>query len=745
MALQQFYKFFLTFPALFCMALLAVPVLAQQDGTSDGDSFDLGTIVLEGQLLETTLEESQTSVAVFTGEALETTGETLLFELYNRTANVTAINGNNGISIRGISESGVAGFTQSGTISIQYNGVALPGRARWLNPVSTWDLGQVEILRGPQSTQQGANALAGAVVSRSNDPIFGSEYAIRGDIGNFDAYRFAFMGNTELVEDRLALRFTADLHGNDGYLFNPTRNIDDADAREFESYRAALRWAATDDIDLVLSYSHAENRTGSDFVNLATFPAQRLNLSNVPNEFGARTRIWGLRGTWNINEVFTLESETSYYTVKYDRLTDADGSPAMNGFTTEVGKYDGFEQDLRLRFDTDWSRGVVGVFFSDASELTQGRGFNPLTRNLPEPFLSQVVAIQNQFFGGNSIQIDGSNIRDATTRNMALFGEVDVPLDWMIPGLTATAGARYDYEEFDFRNQTITFTPQAPVLQQIVDGALPSPPGTPVLVSLLLNSLPNSVEAARTDYQAFLPKLGLRYDFGSDQTVGFTVQRGYRAGGSGISPLGGQFNFDPEYTNNYEISYRGSFLDNRLDLSANAFYTRWTDQQVNITLGFLDTRIVNAGESELYGAEASATFQATGRLSLYGSVGYVHTEFLNFVDNGNDLSGNRFPGAPEWTASLGGQYVLDNGLSLGVDMSFTDATFLNPNNLVTEKSDAFLLINANLNYTMDSGLTLGMYVRNLLDDDHLVSRFPATGTGVPGDPRTFGVFALHRF
>src|SRR3546814_13904101 len=78
--------------------------------------------------------------------------------------------------------------------------------------------------------------------------------------------------------------------------------------------------------------------------------------------------------------------------------------------------------------------------------------------------------------------------------------------------------------------------------------------------------------------------------------TGFTVQRGYRSGGSsGNIARSATFSYDPEFTWNYELSLRSAWLDGRLTLNANAFYVDWKDQQVSANFGMsiYDTQIVN--------------------------------------------------------------------------------------------------------------------------------------------------------
>src|SRR3546814_19494418 len=99
----------------------------------------------------------------------------------------------------------------------------------------------------------------------------------------------------------------------------------------------------------------------------------------------------------------------------------------------------------------------------------------------------------------------------------------------------------------------------------------------------LFRSAQASGSAAATDrtFDAFLPKAGIQMAWTPNLKTGFTVQRGYRSGGSsGNIARSATFSSDPEFTWNYELSLRSAWLDGRLPLHATAFYVDWQDQQV---------------------------------------------------------------------------------------------------------------------------------------------------------------------
>lgn len=666
--------------------------VVSQDAQSD--ALDLGTLVLRGELLDRSLQDSPTSAVIASGAELEARGDRELENLIDRSANVSR--GGN-ISIRGVSQFGTGRGSSSPLISTQVDGVALPDTSalgRTLFPV--WDVEQVEILRGPQSTQQGRNALGGAIIIRTRDPEYDNSYRIRLGAGNRNSYEAALSANQVLIQDKIALRFAAQTIQDDGFVSNPTLALDDFNNTDFSSWRAKVRFNPTDQLEVLVSYSAQDTVRGESRLDDSVFPALRINTADVPTTNQLISQTAGLRVSYAFSDSVRLETETTYYTDALDELIDPDRSSVNTATTLGLGDANVYEQDIQLHFDTDALSGVVGAFYLDSD------------------FERRSLAV----LGGGATLVDiGTRNR---TENIALFGEVDINADTLLPGLSFTAGARYDYE----------------------DGS--------TTTSNFLNSTFVSSQTLDFSFEAFLPKIGTSYVWRPGLTTSFTYQRGYRAGGASFNFSNGNVSeFDPEFTDNFEFAIRGEFLDQRLIANANVFYTSWKDQQVLRQLSAApgDTEIVNAGESEMIGAEVSVSYEATANLNFWGNLGYLHAEFVDFqLVGGANLAGNALPRSPEFTGAIGAEYRFLNGVSVAADATFTDATFSDASN--TLRSGAYFLLNAQINYE-NGPFRVGLFVRNLLDEDYALNRFNGTASVArlvqSGEPRTFGAFVEYDF
>ena len=239
-------------------------------------------IHVTGQLQERTLDETPESVAVLTGVVIEESTARNLYDLATEIPNFNQSFGDKGFSIRGIDQRGFGAGTGL-LVSVRVDGATLPtNESSFFGPYSAWDLGQVEVFRGPQSTQQGRNSLAGAVVIRSADPTYSQSFKGRLTYGSLDSWGASASINLPIVENKLSLRVSVDQSESDGWVENPTLGRDDYDARESLTVRGKLRFDPTDRFHGMLSFSYIDSSGGEDAIDASLFPRERFNFSNDP-------------------------------------------------------------------------------------------------------------------------------------------------------------------------------------------------------------------------------------------------------------------------------------------------------------------------------------------------------------------------------------------------------------------------------------------------------------------------------
>lgn len=676
---------------------------------SDRLSIGLGIAFAEnltvvGQQQERSVQETEASVVVTTGSRLEAEGISDLYQLVDRTPNVGASFGNKGFAIRGIDQRG-AGGGDGLLVSVKVDGATVQSnQGMFFGPYNTWDMGQVEIFRGPQSTQQGRNSLAGAIVLESADPVYDTLVKGRLSVGNLSSSQTSATVNAPLVENRVAFRVSVDRRRTDGWVTNPTRAEDDYDFRDAMNVRAKLRFDPAARFRGMLTYSYTDSRGGEDSIGLDRFPGERVNLSDERAEEGSEHGTGTLDLVYDFNRALSLESTTSLYNHDYLRYEDADQAPARSGALDYTIDNQWFTQEFGLRYAGEGVTGVFGMYYANLEDRDDA-AFNG----------------SGAVFGLPGTTVTAFFQTDEDTENTALFGEFDFLLT---DAWTLTLGARYDNENRETRsNQGVRVTPPSPLFPE--------------------TRSPDEILDA--SYNAFLPKAALTRQWTPGVATTVSWQRGYRAGGRSVAFISQQISdYSPEFTDNYELAFRAESPGGRWRSNSNLFYIDWRDQQVNVMTDLgndLDTFTVNAGESTVYGFETQGEYWPAGGLNLYGSLGLVKTRFDEFVDDTLDLSGNAFPYAPNWSYTVGASWTAGAAWVGDLHVTAQDNYFSERENDPRFFVGKRTLLNTRVGYQRDRW---GIFFvgRNLLDEDYLLQAWHQNSLflrGRSGEPRTVSI------
>ena len=825
--------------------LCATPAFSQSE-TDQNQPVRVETIVVRGEKVERDLQETVTSVGVVTGDQLEVDGIASLGDAFDYIANVNRNNSEGGFSIRGIPFDNLLGAGSAPLAQIYVDGVTLGDQTTRFNADTIWDVEQVEVLRGAQSTVQGRNALAGAIIINTANPTYDFEGRARAQYLTTDdedtSYILSAAYGGPIVEDMLAFRVAVERRESDGFVDNATTGEDGADFNDQWQARFKLLIEPADNLSSLFTINYSQAKVAdavsdrrlvgpNGFVDLTTVvPGNedlRVTYVNAP-DFNENTNLsYALRNTWDINDAFTLTSLTTYSDAENDERLDTDGTnvdPALypqdpvtlnNPFnipTIPSGQYvyapEGtqleeqtiFTQEFTLAYDNGGRfRGLAGAYYVDSQEeeynftpgiqagilsvvdgaarpgieatliaqLTPLRGVpapgNPVAAIPAGPagdlffdaFIAGATDITTAAVVGNYTDLGAfiaMTSEPLSVENYAFYarGEYD-----LTNKLTVGFGLRYDHEEQD---EGLTLSgdplglpnPAAPALPAGFEPALiPVVQGTIAAVNANFEaSLLEANTSATQDFSAWLPSGFVSYDFDDDRTLIFSVRRGYRAGGSDLN-IPRQFvsQFDPEYTTNYELALRSFWLDGRLRVNANAFYTDWTDQQVVVALSTLQQDEIgfNVGSSNLMGFEVDTSFQIDRNWSLDASIGYVQTEFEDFdtalaetviaaqsltvpVDLEQTLAAfesNAFSYAPEWTSSARLAYDGDNGWYGVLGVTYEGESFVNNSNSGAATflhNDARTLVNLTVGRRiLDDQASISIIARNLFDESYVAS------------------------
>ena len=750
---------------LLCSAAAPVVAKGSTPDTATAREVDNEIVVL-GEKGHRTLRDTPASVAITTAETITDQNLLDVYDVLQRTPNVSVAADRTSFTIRGIDAFNVSGAGDGALASVYVDGAVLPRAALNTGPLDLYDIAQVEVFRGPQSTVQGRNALAGAVVVRTADPAYHWSGTARVMLTGPDGQRRAGAAiGGPLIGDQLAFRVAGEIARSDGLVTNTTLHRD-ADVRRSETLRGKLLFTpdAVPGLRLIATYQHDRHQRGvyAYEFDAPYAPIDRIVTEDVATDTRVVSDIATLEAQYRLGRGFDLTSITNVSNVRADFIADPDrnATPGQRSLTRDPAKT--VQQELRLGIDLPWVQGLVGAYYLREDnrdylfQATQNMNLTRLgvDRQLLALGLTQKMVDAVLSLYGGVIPIRNVLTQPRLTRNLAGFTDLTVPLP---DRLTLRAGLRYDNErQLRGANQSVA-----------LNGILPDPTRLPVpalapvvtrLNALLLATAAGatSVEPVRTvTYDAWLPKLGLTWDAVRHVGLSATVQRGYRAGGAGINQFRGQaFTYAPEYTWNYEVALRSEWLDGKLGLNANAYYIDWRDQQVAVRLtpgSVFDTQVVNAGKSRLYGFEAELRGRPTRMLDLYAGIGHARSKFLDFTVPFGMASasavGKEFANAPRWTGSAGATWRGASGLFANVNATYRGAVFQDIIDQGTRDIRPLALVNAKIGWR---GEHLGVYLiaSNIFDRQvptAFFTDFDGRVRGTVSTPRILGLSFEGRF
>lgn len=659
---------------------------------SDADTatvIRLAPVTVTAEKMTGTAQETPVTMTVVTGEDLERAVVRDTKEIIRRVPNMYVTTAGQHSTVSMISLRGVTPLMKTeNPVGFFVDGV------HYRHPdMDLLDIDRVEVLRGPQSTLYGRNTEAGAIniVTRDPEPFW--EGAVSFGYGNYDTKTVTAIVGGPLWNNDWSFRTALRYLDSDGYFTREPDGVEDVDDASDLNTRVKLRWNPDGPWDVIAAYDGQRYRDG--MTNIAasldqlrddphTVYADRIGFNNTDVHSGSLRVVY--EAPW-----FAVTSISSYTDEEKISGNDVDATVFdMFRLDTEI-ETSRFTQELRLSsLDNDSGpRWVAGMYYFDQTDN------------------------EDVEFDMSGIGFGVQDIHTETdTLNMAAFGQVTWPV---LDNLSVIGGLRYDYERKEVDNRQ-----------------------TMAAMGLDYRTSPEMT------FDAWLPKVGLEYTPLPNIMTYFTYSQGYKAGGFNNLGSPGQEIYDAEYTTNYEVGVKSSFFDNRLQANVSLFWIDWTDQQVEEII-LTQSRITNAGKSVSRGIEVETAWQATEGLLLTGSVGWNDAHFTEYMDGGNDYSGNRPPNAPIYTYSIGADYTFDNGLYAHADWLGMGGLYYDTAN--TQKEDHYGLLNFKIGYEWEN-FELAFWMKNALDEAYATRAFDMGGGtygGIAGDPRTFGMVVTARW
>ncbi len=785
-------------------------------------------VLVTAQKRSESLTEVPIAISVFGSDSVDKTGVQELRELGEYIPNllVSQTTDNNAkIVIRGVGANARnIGFDSR--VGVYLDGVYL-GQGPALNQ-DLVDLHHIEVLRGPQGTLFGKNTVAGAISMISKKPGPEFEAKVTANVANYDGLELKGSANIP-ISDIVSARVSLSHRKRDGFITNiydpshvpTTANVvhpalgvlfglplcdslggstpagcvtgpvgpdaapdtsRKAGSQDTQSYRAQLRIQPSDMLDINFAIDGLESDRdillGEPLTD--TFGSTLDYFAPEMDEVSFSERSWEVRDIFganlNVDYVFengySLRSITGYRDTEITYHNDTDTSALDFLWIDYTEDYEQTSQEFQLISPDDADlKYVVGLYYYKQDALT---------------IRDAVTGNAGWLFGmgpGDGAFNDGT----VDTSSIALF------LD-----------GSYQFNDLWRLGFGFRYTDETKDVLWDLDGSRSG-------VFNIGSTPAGGYVDSHTDTH-FAPAVSISYALGDNANLYAKYSSGFKSGGFNLDyitqvDLDAGIIFDKETVDSFELGLKGKFLDNRLSFNAAAFMANYDDYQVNqfFDLGFdpvsgtqlTSIRITNAAKVETSGVELEATFNATSELSFNGSLGFLNAEFDDFPGGTSvevadasvpggvrresvNAAGNKLPSAPDFSASLGIQYLkrmggMDADLLVRLDANHTGSYFttienesvrdLNgmhgaiftfdfahhgvPAQTAYGEVEAHTVLNGRIGL-VDAGEAWEVYLwgRNITDKRVYVDYFRdffGSLSAAPNTPRTYGIEATYHF
>ncbi|MEP6597792.1 MAG: TonB-dependent receptor, partial [Ginsengibacter sp.] len=497
-----------------------------------------------------------------------------------------------------------------------------------------FDVERIEVLRGPQGTLYGRNAMGGVINIITKQPENTLDVFAEISIGSYAIQRFSAGIKAPLIKDKLFFGVAGLYDGFKGFYnneFNNTRY----DKQHSVIGNYYLKYIPNEKWTLSLNAKHNNNRNNGPFplvfgVDEAFDHPYKLNQNAltkiIDNIFNTSLSINYSGSNFNLQSQTSYQSNYRYYTKPIDAdFSPIDGITLINNYGKNWNNVKVITQEFKINSPAgsasalNWTAGTYFFYQHNPTKITTHFGQDGTSAGAPDNNFSLI------------------NTTKAKSYGIAFYGQATYSIN---KRLHFTGGIRYDYE---YKKQNVLGE-----YQKDPDPAFPFRTDT----------------SAKANFRAITPKFGFDYSIDASHFLFASFSRGYRAGG--LTPLSSDpsqpalFPFKPEYSSNVEAGIKNTF-SNRLLINISAFYTTVTNAQVpTLVLPDAVTITKNTGKLSSKGGEAEVIAAPAKGLEINCNAGYTHALYksLKLSQNGNEinLKGKRPVFTPGFTSLLAIQY-----------------------------------------------------------------------------------------
>jgi len=696
---------------------LAPETLAQASGATV-----LEEITVTARRRAESLQEVPIAVSALSGDELTARGALDITEVAQSIPSVTlepsrATNTTLTAFIRGVGQQDpLAGFEQGVALYLDDVYLARPQGAL----LDIYDVERIEVLRGPQGTLYGRNAVGGAikyVTRRLSDDL---NVRLRGSYGQYNQQDL--VGTISgAVTDGFRLGATVASFQRDGFgdnLFTGGEQYD----KDIVGYRVSAEFEPTDTVLIRVAYDNTDDQSSAvagwrpfaGAVSGIPSPGDvfdtNAGASTLPSTAGingnnqVEAEGWMASVDWDVTDQITLRSITSGREDLTESVIDFDSLPADDFDAPVIYDNEQFSQEFQLLYNADRWNLVLGYYYLDSEAA-----------NDFDVVLGQIIPGGLTAYTGGTVE----------TEAWSVFGDLTYDIS---ERLSLSVGGRYTEDER-----------RADIFRANYLGVGSPAFGVDDAIQIAVNS---DYEADRTFYD-FSPRVNLSYSINEDLMVYGGYSEGWKAGS--FDPRGANFltpaveqGFDDEQLNSWEVGFKSTYLGGRAVTNVALFYSDYQDVQIpgsvgidsdgdGVNDGFVGT-VTNAAEATISGVEIEGSVLLTQGLSLQYSASFLDAGFDEYLIGEVDVADDRtIQNTPEEMVFVGLNYNLDafsGNMLLNTNYSWKGdiQQFEAPNPDFDQ--EAYGLWNASVVWTSNSeAWMVGLHGKNLADEEYATAGY----------------------
>jgi len=762
---------------VYFLGALPAPAQAQSD--------NIGDIVVTAQRREQRLNDVPVAVSVVSGDALQRAGIRSLEDVSARlpAVKITQAVLTDLINVRGVGSGNNPGFEQS--VATFVDGV-YRARARSTR-AALFDVDRIEVLKGPQTTFFGANAIAGALNIATRKPGNAFSYNALASY-EFVADEYNLEGGVSVpVNENLSMRAAGRVAGMKGYVDTPQGRGPNNDTLQG---RLSFHWTPTQALTSDLRIEGSRSRTKN------AFPFEIIGCPvpagyPVPPATSTCANALAMTGG-NVEDKLDYHSDSPYSFANYDFFEAAwtnslDIGPGSITSTTAYFDHDyaGRLHYVPMLFNSPVQTGLPG-FPAQSREkywqFSQELRFQSATGGTLEymagayysrskiDYMSLFGFFFNRFGGITNPALPGGG-----PGNLGLTGDTQVTgnlsntqKDETISGFASATirpveklrinlGARYT----TVRKNANRVSETGWSVNADPDTYLPFPTLVQDSLFVILGSQGGNYENPRRRDNKFMPSAGLQYDVTPDIMAYATYTKGFKAGGYAYTAR--RNDFQPETVDAYEIGVKGDLFDRRLSFAADIFrmdYKNLQESTVVFISGSPVSLVQNAAQSRAQGFEFNASLRLSPLLSITTDFTWLDSKYKNYAAGActiygvatgctsQDMSGKRRGYSPKYSGNVGVNLTLptgDNEVRVNPSLYYTSSYFESATADPLLRQSGYAKVDLRIGFgPSDRKWEIALIGKNLTDKVTSGFRQGITGTNgtimaMPEPPRTIGI------